>query len=365
MLLAGARRPPGAADDTVPRGVLLDYEKDFSCTSLECLGYGTLAPGHHTTARPGDRIDLGEGVVARVMAVNGQVVGGARVKVHDAAGRWVALLLTDGACRCLTAGALPGGGEGTADVELPLAQAVGHVDVLRVSAGGADTSTSAAFLRAVSPAVAIVSTGPGGCGPSQAVLGAAGGERRPVWASPAGPARGVAARSCTSRPRSPWLGARCRCAPTAVATPSRPLPSTSAPTAQQSPGTAGTAPASPRPAPAPLISRRRTGFVSAGEPVSCSLTDPDRATAQFVAESDTGLMQDFSREFYRLGHPCAAIRLNRVGQLLQALAGRSTGARRETWPGSSPSRSAPSTGIWRSSSRWASRWSRTGRGGAR
>ena len=111
MLLAGRDGQPGTADDTVPRGVLLDYGKDFSCTSLECLGYGTLAPGHHTTARPGDRIDLGEGVVARVMAVNGQVVGGARVKVHDAAGQSVALLLTDGAFRYLTAGALPGGGE--------------------------------------------------------------------------------------------------------------------------------------------------------------------------------------------------------------------------------------------------------------
>lgn len=169
-LLSGRDHLPGTADDVVPRGVLLDYGKDFSCASLECLGYGSVAKGHHTTARPGDRIDLGDGVIARVMAVNGKVVGGAEVKVHDGAGRSLALLVTDGAFRYLTAGALTGGGEGTADVETPLAAAVGHVDVLRVSAGGADTSTSAAFLRATTPAVAIISTGPGACGPSDAVL---------------------------------------------------------------------------------------------------------------------------------------------------------------------------------------------------
>ena len=361
MLLAGRDGQPGTADDTVPRGVLLDYGRDFTCTSLECLGYGTLAAGHHTTARPGDRIDLGDGVVARVMAVNGAVVGGARVKVHDAAGRSLALLLTDGAFRYLTAGALPGGGEGTADVETPLGSAVGHVDVLRVSAGGADTSTSAAFLRAVSPAVAIVSTGPGRCGPGEAVL-----ERL---------VRSGARVLLTGRPR-PGRG----CPPlhlpeavTVVGGPVRvrtdgqryavtPLTLDERPHGAAITGTAGAAPTPRAPKPAPpdlpqtnrFCVRWRTSFVFA-----CG----HRSRNSPICPDLTRVSCRLSRDIYGLEHRCAAIRLQDSGSSSRPSRAGAAGPRRGTSPGSSPSRCAPCTGTWRSSSGSASPWSRTGRGG--
>lgn len=153
FLLSGPDAQPGTDDDLKLRGVLLDSGPDFGCSALECVGYGTLAQKQALRARVGDTVDLGGGARARVVATGGAVTREGAENAVESDGRSIAVLLEFHDFRFLVAGDLP------SEVEDRLAASLGRVDVLRVSGHGTDASTSAAWLGALRPQIAVVSVG--------------------------------------------------------------------------------------------------------------------------------------------------------------------------------------------------------------
>lgn len=163
------------SDDRPPRLGLVDYARSLStCNSKLCLDYYALrdclgpktasGPGWLVPA-PGAILPLGPGVKIRVVSINGELESGVVPTGSDNSNS-IALLIEYGRFRYLTAGDLTGGqqpgcnvGPDSADVETPVAERVGKVDVLHVDHHGSCTSTNEAFLTHLSPTVALISVG--------------------------------------------------------------------------------------------------------------------------------------------------------------------------------------------------------------
>jgi beta-lactamase superfamily II metal-dependent hydrolase len=84
-------------------------------------------------------------------------------RIHDENAQSLALRISFGKFRYFIGGDLTGGGRSgwntAPDIESHVAKDVGEVDVLRVDNHGSATSTNAAFLAALNPTVAVISTG--------------------------------------------------------------------------------------------------------------------------------------------------------------------------------------------------------------
>ena len=105
-----------------------------------------------TTARPGQRIELGDGAVLRVLAP-----GGPALAASNANNSSLVVRLEYGDASFL----LTGDVESTGEEALLSSDASLSATVLKVPHHGSRTSTTPAFLRAVQPTVAIVSVGDG------------------------------------------------------------------------------------------------------------------------------------------------------------------------------------------------------------
>ncbi len=105
-----------------------------------------------TTARPGQRIDLGDGAVLRVLAPGDRALGASNA--NDSS---LVVRLEYGDASFL----LPGDVEAPGEEALLSSDSSLNATVLKVPHHGSRTSTTPAFLRAVQPAVAIVSVGEG------------------------------------------------------------------------------------------------------------------------------------------------------------------------------------------------------------
>lgn len=137
-------------------------------TTVAYRDYVAAAGRKRKTITPGTNLDLGPGIEARCVAVNGKVAG-RRSRPSgklDENGCSVALLIRHGKFDYFTGGDLTGGGRSgariTADVESIVTRAVGNVDVLRLSHHGSTTSSNATFLNGLRPEVAVISVGTGG-----------------------------------------------------------------------------------------------------------------------------------------------------------------------------------------------------------
>lgn len=117
------------------------------------------------TLEVGQTFALGDGAVATVVLSNGFYNDG---NVHhlnpdEENAASVALLITYGAFRYLTAGDLTGGGFSgdveTKDLETQLAALVGPVDILHLNHHGSRTSSNANSLDQLSPELAVISVG--------------------------------------------------------------------------------------------------------------------------------------------------------------------------------------------------------------
>ncbi len=168
-LLAGDDGVAGTPDDVVPGTRWIGHD-DGLCGSALCADFRALRADFD---RPlvGDVIDMG-GATIEVVGRDGDFGGAGNAGVADENERSLALVVSFAGRRVFIGGDLTGGGLGSVDVEAIAAGAVGPVDVLRVNHHGSATSTSAGFLAALQPTVAVISAGTDNpfCHPEAGVL---------------------------------------------------------------------------------------------------------------------------------------------------------------------------------------------------
>ncbi|MCC6671800.1 MAG: lamin tail domain-containing protein [Planctomycetes bacterium] len=132
-------------------------------TGGDVTDYLNAAAARRRTALPGQVFQLGGGATLTVVAVNGQILGGAFVDPTTSAqeenSRSLALRLDYGGFQMWFGGDLTGGGNGTADVESPATLASGDVDVYRVNHHGSNTSTNVNLVSRLRPELAVFSCG--------------------------------------------------------------------------------------------------------------------------------------------------------------------------------------------------------------
>ncbi len=132
-------------------------------SNAEISGYLAAAGSRRRTAVAGQSFQLGGGATLRVIAANGQVVGGTSVPVAGTAqeenSRSIAMRIDYGAFALWIAGDLTGGGLGSADVESPASLACGDVDVYIADHHGSNTSTNANLVNRLAPEVGVFSAG--------------------------------------------------------------------------------------------------------------------------------------------------------------------------------------------------------------
>lgn len=142
----------------------LCYDRgDTAATGTAYTTYRTAAGSRRRVPSVGQVIDLGGGVTLRVIAHNGNVVGGVSVPVagtsQEENSRSLAMRIDYRNFSMWVGGDLTGGGSSTADVEGPAALACGNVDVYVCDHHGSVTSTSANLWTRLSPDLAIASNG--------------------------------------------------------------------------------------------------------------------------------------------------------------------------------------------------------------
>lgn len=155
-LLAGDDGVTGTPDDVVPGTRWIGHD-DALCDSDLCGRFRALRADFELPL-VGDTLDLG-GATVEVVGRDGDFGSAGSASVADQNERSLALVVTFAGRRVFVGGDLTGGGLGTVNVENVAGDAIGPVDVLRVNHHGSATSTSALFLEALQPAVAIVSAG--------------------------------------------------------------------------------------------------------------------------------------------------------------------------------------------------------------
>jgi competence protein ComEC len=156
-LLAGPDGTAGSADDLLP-DLRFDPGGDEACTSATCDRYRQLGAHPFDRAQVGGGFELGA-VQVHLVASGGELESGFVSGATDDNERSVAALVTYGGKTLLLTGDLTGGGAGTADVETPLAQLTGPVDVLHVSHHGSQTSSPQGALELWQPQWALLSLG--------------------------------------------------------------------------------------------------------------------------------------------------------------------------------------------------------------
>jgi len=155
-ILAGQDGVPGNDDDLVPTDLLVPSGLD-ACDAQVCARLRAV--------RAVPRVAVVDEVLAlgllepRVVAVDGAVTGGAVVAGVDDNGKSVVVEIAWGGRRVLVLGDVTGGGLSTVDVEGPLSEQTGSVDVLRVAHHGSATSSNGVAIARFAPGLAVVSVG--------------------------------------------------------------------------------------------------------------------------------------------------------------------------------------------------------------
>ncbi len=132
-------------------------------TTASYRDYASVLGARRRAINPGDRIDLGAGVVVECVCVNGRVKGNASVEIRNGPqfenAASIGLVLTYGNFALWTSGDLTGGGNSTTDVETTVARAIPDVDVARLGHHGSNTSSNWATFYAARPEATIISCG--------------------------------------------------------------------------------------------------------------------------------------------------------------------------------------------------------------
>jgi beta-lactamase superfamily II metal-dependent hydrolase len=160
----------GGLDEVIYGGFTptVAYDRGYSYGTQAYTNYVQAVGSARTTIQRGQTIDLGGGVLARCVAVNGNGDPGASTE-NDFC---VALVISYGGFQFFIAGDLPGYDDGGyADIESSVATDVGNLEVLRVNHHGSLYSSNTYFLRTLDPEASIISLGENGNGyPHQVTL---------------------------------------------------------------------------------------------------------------------------------------------------------------------------------------------------
>ncbi|MCP4501981.1 MAG: hypothetical protein GY822_18640 [Deltaproteobacteria bacterium] len=178
-VLMGDDGEPGTGDDVnIP---LFSPTDSGSCTTQVCGRMRDLLAPLRTPdvgqvlAASDDVVDGENDVDAfsiEVVALNGETASGPVSGATDENERSLVLLFRYGGLKILINGDLTGGGQGSADVETPLSELTGAVDVLRTGHHGSKTSSNDVALGNWSPLLSVISAGTNNafCHPDNAVL---------------------------------------------------------------------------------------------------------------------------------------------------------------------------------------------------
>lgn len=120
---------------------------------------------------PGTKMQISDGTVVSIVAVNGKVKGKTPIKMTNAHGiaegenlnaLSIAAKIRYGTFDYFIGGDLTGGGDSTPDVESNVATVVGEIDVYHANHHGSNTSSNKKLLKTMKPKAVIVSVGDGG-----------------------------------------------------------------------------------------------------------------------------------------------------------------------------------------------------------
>lgn len=186
-LLRGADNVSGNTDDPVLPLGLWDNGLVDDCDTQICADYQTAARGRAKTIALDQRFVLGE-AEAHCVAVAGNLEGGVSLEPEDSNAASVGLLISLGEHSLLVSGDLPGGGLGTQDLETPLAQALGRVDLWVLNHHGSAGSTAQSALNVLQPQAALISVGEDNayCHPANLVMQRLHAMQIPVFLTEAG-----------------------------------------------------------------------------------------------------------------------------------------------------------------------------------
>jgi beta-lactamase superfamily II metal-dependent hydrolase len=141
------------------------WDRGWSYSSQTYTTYSSAIWNNRYTLTQFQEIDLGDGVMATVMALNGNGVLDPPYNVSgDENDYSVVLLIEAGAFSFFIGGDLPGGGLGSRNIETSVANVLvslgkADVDVYRVNHHGSNSSSWTYFLNTLAPETAIISCG--------------------------------------------------------------------------------------------------------------------------------------------------------------------------------------------------------------
>lgn len=185
-VLSGTDGRPGTTDDRTP---LIAYAPtdDGSCTTDICAEFRQLNRVDFAVPSVGDVFQLGA-LDVEIVAVDGRVGGASAPSGLDDNARSLAVQIIFGGRRVLVLGDLTGGGKGTVDLETPLSEQTGPVDVVRVAHHGSATSSPQSAIANWQAQVAVFSMGTDNayCHPSEDVLQRWSAATPSLWATGAG-----------------------------------------------------------------------------------------------------------------------------------------------------------------------------------
>ncbi len=147
------------------------YDRGWDYTTQTYASYAATVAPLRQTIQDGQVIDMGNGVIVRCIALNGNGVLGEpfRQPPHNENDLSVALIVSYGSFDFFVGGDLSGSNTGSyRDIETSVAAEIlameVDVDVYQVNHHGSRISSNAVFLAALSPAASIISVGNNGYG---------------------------------------------------------------------------------------------------------------------------------------------------------------------------------------------------------
>lgn len=150
--------------NALPFQVALDRGLVSTPTTISFNSYVAAAGARRQTVTVGGVYQLGGGATMTCIAANGQIRGGGFVnpaQAQEENARSVVMRIDYGDFSMWLGGDVTGGGNSTANVEVPAAFACGDVDVYKLNHHGSNTSTSTTLVSVLDPELAVVSCGAG------------------------------------------------------------------------------------------------------------------------------------------------------------------------------------------------------------